>query len=102
MATSDLSGFTEGMNGLQGMAFKANWASNGVLFTGACVVFFLIILMALIRNEKPFDEAITVSAWVMFVISGLLWLAKLVDDYVPVAFFIIALLGVLYLYSSRQ
>jgi hypothetical protein len=96
----NLTNFTSGLNGFQGMASQANSVTGGMLFGGGCVVFFLIILMALIRNDRPFDEALLIASWSMFLVSGLFWLAHLVYDGVPIAFFIVAVLSIIYVRAS--
>lgn len=97
----DLSNFTAGLGSFSGMAYQANSVTDGVLFTGGVGVFFFIILLAMLRNERPFEEGLAVASWSMFLVSGLLWLGHLVFDLVPILFLVLGVFDVIYLYASR-
>ena len=86
---------------LQGLATYTNSATDGLLFTGGVIVFFIILIMILIRNDQPFENALTVSAWAMFMVSLFLWFAGLLPTITPLAFLFLAAFGTLYLYASR-
>ena len=47
---------------LQGIAYYTNNMTNGLLFTGGMVVFFIIILVALVKNGEPFENGLAVAS----------------------------------------
>lgn len=98
---ADLSNLT-GVDTVQELMFFTNNAVSGILFSGGMAVFFFIILVALLKNNEPFENALAVASWVMFVVSAFFWLAHLLPTIVPLAFLVIAAFDLLYLYASRQ
>ena len=86
---------------LQGIAYYTNSMTDSLLFTGGIIVFFFIILMALIKNGEPFENGLAVASWSMFVVSLFFWFAQLVPTGLPICFLIVAAFDTLYLYASR-
>lgn len=87
---------------LQQMAVYSNNMSGNVLFDGGMFVFFIILLVALLRFNNDFEGSLAISSWTMFIVSALFWMAKVVDVKTVLAFLIIASFTGLYLYSSRR
>jgi hypothetical protein len=87
---------------LQGIAYYTNSMTDGILFMGGIIVFFIIILVTLVKNDEPFENALAVASWSMFIVSLFFWFANLLPTLIPLAFLFIAALDTLYLYSSRR
>ena len=91
---------------MQGVAYYTNNQTDGILFTGGIIVFFIIILMYLYKNMEnngySFVGIFTVSSWIMFVVSGFFYLANLVQTLIPLMFLLFSAIGTIVLYSSRQ
>lgn len=89
------------ISSLQSLASFTNANSGDLLFNGAMVVFFVIIVLFLNRNQLSFENNITVAAWLMFLVSTFLWFSHLVVTFIPLIFLLISAIGTFYLYSSR-
>lgn len=87
---------------LQGLAAYTNNYTNGVLFDGGMFVFFIILLMGLLKFNNDFEASIMISSWSMFVVSSLFWLAHLVSIIVIIGFLILAALSALYINFNRK
>ena len=90
------------ITGLQGLAYYTNNAVSGILFSGGVIVLFFVMMMVLLKNDEPFINGFTASAWSMFVLSSLLWFAELVPTIFVLGFLIAAAFGTLFLYSSSS
>lgn len=82
------------------VARTANNYSQGVLFGGALIAFFFVMLMSLLK--WGFDVALTVSAWSCFILGLFLALGEFVSILYPLAFLAIAAFGTLWLYASGR
>jgi hypothetical protein len=91
---------------MQGVAYYTNNATDGILFTGGIIVFFIIILMYLYKNMEnngySFVGIFTTSSWIMFVVSGFFYLSKLIPTLLPLMFLILSAIGTIVLYSSSR
>jgi hypothetical protein len=97
----DLTNMTN-VSSLQGVAVFTNDMTGGILFNGAMLVFFIIILVVLTKNDEPFENALAVASWSMFIISAFFWFAELVPTISVLAFLFIAAFTTLYLYTSSR
>jgi hypothetical protein len=86
---------------LQGVAEYTNNATGGVLFQGGIFMFFIIMMIILTKNDEPFENALAVSSWSMFVVSAMFWFAELIPTIIPLAFLMLASISVLILYTKR-
>jgi len=89
------------ITGLGSLAKFTNNSTDGVLFTGGLIVFFIIILVGLFKNGEPFENALVVSSWSMFIVSILFWYGELVPPLVPLGFLVTAAVSVLILKTSQ-
>lgn len=99
--TIDLTNVTNSTT-LQGLAYYTNNMTDGILFIGGIVAMFIIMLMVLIRNQQPFENALAISSWTTFIVSVMFWFAKLLPTIIPLMFLMFTAFSTLYLYSSRQ
>jgi hypothetical protein len=90
------------ISSLQGIAYYTNNMTDGLLFTGGIIVFFFIILMALVKSGQPFENGLAVASWSMFIVSVLFWFAQLVSPLLCLGFLVVAAFDVLYLFASRK
>lgn len=90
-----------GIENLQGIAYYTNNMTNGILFTGAMIVFFFIIAIILVKREEPFANILSVSSWSAFIFSIFFWYAELVPTIVPLSFLFLAVFGVFMMYADR-
>lgn len=87
---------------MQQVASVVNDNTDGILFTGGMIVFFVILVMQFMnRSDMPIENNISVSAWIMFIISGFFWYAHLIYTIVPLSFLGIAAISTLFMYSSK-
>jgi len=90
----------------QQVALYTNNATDGILFTGGIIAFYIIILMYLYRNMEQsgyeFSAVFTATSWVMFIISGFFWMADLISTPMPLMFLLFSAFGTIYLYASRR
>ena len=89
------------VTGLGSLAVYTNNATEGILFTGGIIVFFIIMLITLFRNGEPFENALVVSSWSMFIVSILFWYGDLLPPLVPLCFLIVSAISVLILKTSQ-
>jgi len=100
--TIDTSNFTN-LTSLQAVAQFTNNSVDGVLFTGGMIVFFIILLMFLIKfNQMPFENNFTVGSFVMTFVSTFFWYAKLLPTAVPLIFLAFTVVGTFMLYGSKD
>lgn len=97
MNTANITNITS----LQKLAYVTNNYTDGVLFIGGLIVFFIVILMILIKNEQPLPNALAISSWSIFIVASLLWYASLVPTIIPLTFLILTAFTTLYLYTSN-
>jgi len=95
---------TTSINGVGSLAKWTNDAVGGILFDGAMIVFFVIILIIYLKsNDNPdIESAFTITSFIMFIASLFFWIGEFVDGIMPLLFLIFTALGVLYLYTSRR
>lgn len=86
---------------LQGLAYYTNSMTDSLLFTGGVIVFFFIILMALAKLGEPFENALAVASWSMFIISTFFWFAQLVPTIIPLALLLIVAFDTLFIYAAK-
>lgn len=95
---------TTGLNTLsdfQALAYYTNNMTDGILFGGGVIVLFIVLLLVLIRNDRDFGDALTVSSWSFFIISALLWFASLIPTLYPLGFLFLAGFGTMFMYASK-
>ena len=97
----DTSNFS-GLSSMQDMAFATNNAVGGVLVNGFIIALFFIILIGLLRRDEFRENALLVASWVTFLVSMLLWAAKLTIPQYPLAFLTLAAITTIYLYATRR
>jgi len=96
----DLTNLTN-ISSIQGLAFYTNNSVDGVLFSGGIFVFFIILLVSLLRFDISFPAALAVSGWSIFIVSLFFWFAHLLPTLVVLAFLLISGFSVLFLYANR-
>jgi hypothetical protein len=100
----DLSNYTD-VGNVQNLALAVNNDVGGILFVGGMFAFYFIILLITYRiserNGEDFGVPFTATSWVMFIVSGFFWFAKLLPVVIPLLFLFISAFGVLYLYASK-
>ena len=75
-------------NNMYDMAVYANNSSNHILFGGLTIAFLVILTMALKRY--PFPKGFLVASWTTFILSTILWAAKLIPIYYAITYLILA------------
>jgi len=95
---------TTTITGMGALAKWTNTAVGGILFDGAMLVFFVIIIIIYLKSaDNPdFESAFTVTSFIMFIPSLFLWVGELLDGIIPLLFLIFTAIGVLYLYTKNR
>ena len=91
----------ENVTGFGKLALYTNDATGGVLFSGGLIVFFIIVLVLLLKYDRPFEEALTVASWSFFMVAVMFWIGGFVALAFPLFFLAVSALGTLYLFSSK-
>lgn len=77
-----------------------NDTSGGLLITGGIFAFYIIILMASKKYSNTFLEIWVATSWVMFLASGFLAFAQLLNILVVLAFLGFSIVGTIILYVT--
>lgn len=89
------------VDSLQGLAVFTNNQTGGVLFMGGIIALFIVMVMVLLKNNEPLPNVLSISGWLMFVISCFFWFAGLLSTLFPLLFLIIAGISTLILYNTH-
>jgi hypothetical protein len=89
------------INSLSDLATYTNNETSSLLFTGGIVTLFIVMVLMLVRNEWEFVNALSVSGWIFFIVSGFLWLSHLIPAVMPLLFLFISGFATFYIYASR-
>jgi hypothetical protein len=78
----------------------ANNTSRGILFGGALIAIFFVMLVSL--KKWDFDAALIMSGWTCFVLGIILAYGGFVQILFPLAFLAIAAFSAMYMWASGR
>lgn len=90
----NLTAFQNATN-ISGLVMSANQFSGGILITGLTIAIFFVILM---QNKGGIVESIAISAYISFIISGILGFLGVLNFVFIIGYLVMAALATFALY----
>lgn len=90
-----------GITGFGSLVKYTNDATGGILIGGGLIVFFIITLVILFKEDRPMEELLAVVGWSYTIVAAFFWAGGYIDLIYALGFAIISALSSLYMFTTR-